>query len=246
MKNYGLGPMLGLSVAMLLATACSPRTFTKEGFSYRPYSEKEFKQEKDGIITELRTVDSTPPAFTASVQACARSGQPGFDEKGNAVYEQINLALPNQMWNQVAITNNTEHVIRFNQVAVRLKDPSGNSYEPLTREDLEASLLNSRPCSTTQNAAGQYRMTKLIDRNMEIVPGSTSSGWVAFVPANKKMTGTWKFAIYDVPTKVDDTGKPTKVTKFDIRTTAIKAITTYRQEHFFAPAVAIETKEIKE
>jgi hypothetical protein len=186
----------GVVVILLLALACAPTTFTQTRLQWRPYNEAEYKQAKDGIIIEMRDVRQLPEAFFATVPACDRAGRLLINQYGNPVTERVSLAAPGQFWEQVAITNQTDHIVRLNTVAIRLFDPSGNQLEPLTKEDLESAFLSRRPCPSSQQAARQIRAIKLIDRNMEIVPNSTASGWIAFAPPSMQMPGVWKFAFY--------------------------------------------------
>jgi hypothetical protein len=155
----------------------------------------------------------------------------------------VSFARRGQFWELLALTNQTDHVIRMNQVAIRVFDPSGNQIEPLTKDDLNSRLLSDRPCSSSHQAINQFRAIKVFDRNMEIVPGTTSTFWVAFAPPSMQMPGVWKFAIYEVPVKVDDAGRPTRTTRFDMRVIATQFVDTFTKESPFAEPKLVETKE---
>lgn len=204
-------------VVSFLATACAPETFTRTRIVWKPYAEGDSKQEKEGVIAELKFAKQLPESFFATVQACNQAGQLLVDRSGNAIVERVNFGRRGQYWQLLALTNQTDHVIRMNQVVIRLFDPGGNQIEPLTKDDLYARLLSERPCMSTKQAINQFRAIKVFDRNMEIVPGTTSTFWVAFAPPSMQMPGVWKFAIYEVPVKIDDAGRPTRTTRFDMR-----------------------------
>jgi hypothetical protein len=172
----------------------------------------------------MRDVRQLPEAFFATVIACDRAGRLLVDRYGNPVTERVGLTSPGQFWEQVAITNQTDHIVRLNTVAIRLFDPSGNQLEPLTKEDLESAFLSRRPCRSSEQAARQIRAIKLIDRNMEIVPNSTATGWLPFAPPSLQMPGIWKFTFYDIPVRIDQSGRTTKATQFEMRSIAKKYV----------------------
>src|SRR6266436_6151003 len=198
--------LFGMIIA-LLVTACGPVTYTQTRTAYKPYGEGESRQEKEGVIAELKHTTNFPESFYATVQACNQYGQLVFDSNRNPVLERVSFARQGQFWQLVALTNQTNHVMRLNTVAIRVFDPGGNQLEPLSKDDLSARLLGERPCGSSQQAMSQFRANKVFDRNMEIVPGTTTEFWVAFQPPSVGMPGVWKYAIYDVPVKVDDAGR---------------------------------------
>ena len=230
-------------VISLLASACGPTSFTRTRMVWKPYDARESKQEKDGVIAELQLTEKAPASFFATVQACDQYGRLIVDLNRNPQLEQVSIRRAGQMWQLLALTNQTEHVIRLNQVAIRAFDPGGNQIEPLTMNDLYARLLRDRPCHSSSQAINQFRAIKIFDRNMEIVPGTTSTFWIVFVPPSTDMPGVWKFAIYEVPVTVNEAGHPTRTTRFEMRVVATQFVDTYRQEPFDAPKL-IETKAV--
>ena len=208
--------------------------------------EGDSRQEKEGIIAELKHIKNFPAPFFATVQKCNQYGQLIITRDGNPVLEQVSFARPGQFWELVALTNQTNHVIRLNTVAIRVFDPSGNQLEPLSKDDLGARLLGERPCISSQQALNQFRAIKVFDRNMEIVPSTTTEFWVAFNPPAADMPGVWKYAIYDVPVKVDEAGRTTKATRFEMRVVATKFIDTYTRDSPFAQPRLVGTKEVSQ
>ncbi len=227
-----------------LVSACGPVTYTATRIAYKPYAPGETRQEKDGLVAELSLPKAFPPTFFATVQACNAVGRLLIDPYGNPVLERVPFFRSGQYWQELALTNQTDHVIRLNGVAIRIFDPSGNQLEPLSKNDLAARLLGERPCPSSQRALAQFRAIKVFDRNIEIVPKTTSAFWVPFQAPSLGMPGVWKVAIYDVPVQVDETGRPTKTTRFEMRLVVTRLVDTYRRENAFAAPQLIGTQEI--
>jgi hypothetical protein len=223
---------------------CGPVTYTSTRIAYKPYAPGETRQEREGVVAEIHMPRGFGPEFFATVQACDRLGRLVIDGNRNPLMEQISFVRAGQFWQLVALTNQTEHVLRLNGVAVRVFDPAGNQLEPLTKADLRARLLGERPCPSSHRAINQFQSIKVFDRNMEIVPGTTTTFWVPFNTPSLGMPGVWKIAVYDVPVRVDEAGRPTKTTRFEMRLVVTRLVDVYRRDNAFAPARLIETKEI--
>lgn len=234
---------LAILVAIAMLTACGPTTFTRARMEYAPYSAGELRQEKDGVIVELKPGTQLPPSFVATVARCDQYGRILVDASGRPVMEELSLARPGQMWHEIAITNHTDHVIRMNGVVLRLFDPGGSQYEALTRGDLAAHLYRERPCSSTAQASHIFQSIKVFDRNIEVVPKTTSTFWVPFLPGSKAMTGVWKFSVYELPVRLDSAGRPTRTTEFHLRLVAKEVVETLRRENPLAPATVISASE---
>jgi len=238
-----LGCILFAIIVSLLVTACTPPTFTRTRTVWKPYAEGESKQEKAGVIVELKHAEEVPESFFATVRACDQSGRLLIDGRGIPVTEKVSFARHGQFWKLMALTNQTGHVIRLNQVTIRVFDPAGNQLEPLTTDDLSARLLSERPCSSSPQAVNQLRAIKIFDRKWEIVPGTTATFWVVFAPPSIRMAGVWKFVI-TVLDKVDEAGRTTQATQFELRGVVTQFIDTYTRERPFAQPKLIETKEV--
>jgi hypothetical protein len=105
---------------------------TRTRVVFDPYSPADSRQTKDGVVAELKFTREYPPSFIATVQRCDAAGRMVVDSLGQPVNERVSMARPGQMWEQIALTNQTDHVLRLNSVVIRLFDPSGNQIEPLT------------------------------------------------------------------------------------------------------------------
>lgn len=235
--------LLSTILAASLLTACGPATFTRKTYVWQPFDQRENRQQKDNVTVELKFVDELPPSFFATVAACDQYGRVVVNSAGRPVAERITLGTNDQVWQQIAITNGTENVLRLNGVVVRLFDPAGSQFNVLTMTDLRAELLSKRPCPSTQQAMGIFAANAIFDRNIEVVPGTTSTFWVAFRPASRQMAGIWKVALYDVPVSLDPAGRPLRTTRFETRITVKEVDQTFRRESLMTKPELIESRE---
>ncbi len=213
--------MGALALCLLVAlTGCMQTTRTFTRVEFKPYSAAEQVQEKEGVVFESHDVQEWPATFYADVQMCNEARQPIIDSKGLPIMERISFAQSNQWWEKYSITNNTDHVLRLNRTIIRLFDPAGNEYEAVDKNEISATLLANRPCMTTHEALPRIKLIKMFDRNTEVLPKTTSTGWIAFSTASINLPGLWKVAIYEVPVEVDAAGVPTKTTHFEFRAIA--------------------------
>lgn len=233
-----------LALATVLVSACGPATFQRKLIVWEPFDARESRQQKDNVTLELTLITEVPSSFNVTVARCNQLGQPVLDQNGRPVAEQISPATNDQVWKKVAVTNNTENVLRLNSVVIRLFDPGANQYSALTFDDLKMELYAKRPCASTEQAMNMFRVNKIFDRNMEIVPGTTSTFYVAFKPASRLMPGIWKFALYDVPVSVDAAGRPTRTTRFETRIAVKEVTSTYTRESLLAKPVLVEQRQL--
>lgn len=229
-----------LAVLVGLASACGPSISTQVRYDMQAFDQNENKQTKDGITVENKPVKEMPANFYATVEDCTRPP----NQDGSPAMTNVQFPAVGQLWYQVAITNDTEHVVRLNSVIVRLFDPAGNQWESLTKDELVSEFQVNFPCPSGNKAVSKFRSIKLIERNAEILPHTTITGWLAFKPTDWRIPGMWKLAVYEVPIATDDAGKVTKTTRFEFRQVVKKFIDTYRQEGMFSSPKLVDTKEV--
>lgn len=240
--------------SMLVATiaGCGPTTRTAMRMGYKPYDVKEYRQTKDGLTVENKELKELPSQFFANGQACNDQGVPVFkaDLAGKATNEpeiqKFSFLAPGQQVYQVAITNENENVVRLNSAVIRLFDPAGNALEPVSKEDAVSELIARRPCASTNVAVAQFKTIKFLDRNVELLPKMTWTGWLVFQPASNAMPGIWKLALYDLPTQTDPAGNVTRRTRFELRTVSTKYIDTYVRAGPFEPEKLTKSEEAKD
>jgi Putative peptidoglycan binding domain len=234
-------PLLSLAIAgvSLFLAACAPMTRTHTRMEFTPYAPGELRQEKDGITIEIgdRRVENDP-SFQLRVFQCNAAGQLIVDANRQPRVVNALINGQGQLWRQVQITNRTRHVLRLNGVVLRLFDPGATQYEPLTFDDIRADLGVRHPCGISPASEASMRAVKIFNRNIEIVPETTSSFWVAFKPATLMVEGVWKFAAYEIPSVVDEAGRPTRTTRFEMRLLAkMTSVTTTQDSPFERPRV---------
>lgn len=241
-----LARLLLLVVIAFVLPACAPmQPVVTERARTQWAQGDEMSQTKSNVTLEMKKMDKFPDNFSVNAQLCNEYGQRLVDQAGRPVMGGFSYNQHDQTWFQVALTNSTDHVLRLNQVVVRLFDPATNSMEPLAREELDAGFAASataRSCGMAMQAMGQFRAIKLFNRNMEVIPGTTETFWVSF-RNTALVPGTWKFAMYDVPIKLDEAGRPVKTEKFEIRRTLKKYVDVYTRTGFQQP-VLTQTREV--
>jgi len=230
-------------IATAFLAGCGATTYSRKTIVWEPFAAAESRQQKDNVTVEISFVESLPPSFTVTVARCDQFGRIVVDKNNRPIAENLTLGTNDQTWQKVAITNGTENVLRLNGVVIRLFDPAANQYSAMTFDDLRAELYSKRPCPSTEQAMNMFRVNKIFDRNMEIVPGSTTTFWVAFKPTSRTMTGLWKFALYDVPVSLDAAGRPTRTTRFETRIAVKEVEETFRRESLTATPQLLERRE---
>jgi hypothetical protein len=111
-------------------------------------------------------------------------------------------------------------------------DPAGIQYETLSKDELYSEVyshltpdLKAEQSYPIINSSS--KSLKMIDRNTELLPDYTTTGYILYVPDNFKMTGTWKLAIYEFPVETDDSGRSIKTINFTFRSISKKYIDQY-------------------
>lgn len=228
----------------LLTTACGPQITKKTRFDWRPYNQTEDLQTSDGVTVENKRLKSFPSSFFAETQMCNRSGEL-LNEQGKPVIGKVAFHQQGQVWFQLAVTNDTDHIIRMNRTVIRYFDPAGNQFEPLSKDDLMSDFMDAAlACPSHVKLSNRFKRIKLLDGSTEILPKTTVTGWVAFRPDSLEIPGMWKFSLYEVPVATDEAGKVTKTTNFDIRSVVKKYVDTYRSEDGFSAPKLVSSKEV--
>lgn len=241
MKRFTL-----LLVTVLVWNAgCGPVMSQRDRWAWKAYDDKEWKQERDGIVVETRSRQTYPPEFVASAQKCNGNQLVVDAITSQPLMEQVNLLPPASLFWDITITNNTDHVVRLSRAVIRLFDPSGNQYEPLGIDDMQAMLSTNRPCPSTPQILPRLKMAKFYNRNVEIVPKTSFSGFVVFQPSAAAIPGVWKVAIYEIPSQTDKAGKVVKTVGFELRSIEQHFVDHYYQENAFAPAQLKNSEEVR-
>jgi hypothetical protein len=84
---------------------------------------------------------------------------------------------------------------------------------------------------------------RFIGPNTELLPGTTTTGYLVFLPADNQLSGTWKLSLYEIPVKVDAAGNVVAKTRFDFAFVRKRLQDTYSQE-FMSARQLVSTKEV--
>ncbi|TAK04027.1 hypothetical protein EPO34_02620 [Patescibacteria group bacterium] len=243
--------VLVAAATLVVLVACGTIKTTRDRYAVVPYDEKEFRQEKDGLIVEFKPVDTYPPELIVNLASCSETYQQQMQRQktgGEAPREDVLILDPRrgEYFSRVTVTNTSDHVVRMTTGVFKLFDPANNANDAMTKDDIVASIEGARSCANTAEATAKARNIKLFDRAVELVPNSSFSGWIVFKVAPEIMStpGTWKVALYELPIAVDDAGKVTKTTRFEIRSISKKFVDRYEQANMFAAPQLVGTDEV--
>jgi hypothetical protein len=207
---------------IVLMVSCAGN-FIKERYVWIPYNESENRQTKENITVERHSLNILPPEFYIHNRKDRYSGKN---------LPPILLAPKGGLIEKISITNNTKHVIRLGHAVFRAFDPAGNQYPILTKDELQAEIFSQL---TPEMHAEQslpiirssIRTIKLINRNTELLPNYTTTGYIIYVPNDIQMSGVWKLEIYEFPVKTDDAGRALTTINFSFRSISKKYIDSY-------------------
>lgn len=261
----------GAAVAAALALAGCLTLPPQKVMEYesKPYSASEFVQVKDGLKVELiggpaivGNSNPLPPEFVRSAIKCDSSGKPLYGSGDPRIVnpadggrpklavplfnvaaqtEEVRILQPGMWVQKLTITNQTGHVIRLNTAVVRLFDPSGTQATPIALDEIKAYLLGSRFCPTTRDVVASLTGLSLLNREVEIVPRTSFTGFVVFRP-QQPVPGVWKLAIYELPTQTNAAGQVVKTTQFEIRSVLQRYEATYETEFGKPPRLVQRTE----
>jgi hypothetical protein len=241
-KARVLSVLAGFLIALGLM-GCGTTTFTKSHLGFEPFAADENMQTKSGITIERCMLKGSPFDFFATVQGCTPcTGEMHIDSDGTPVMKRV-VALPkNSRVEKIAITNNTGHVIRLNPTVFAAFDPADHQFDILSKEDIISCLMQERPCASTEQLAQQLSRVKVIDRNTELPPNSTTTGYLVY-KTEGPVPGVWRLSIHELPIETNSAGSPTQTVNFDFRSVCKVYKNTYQKEPFAEP-VLVSTEEV--
>lgn len=235
--------------AGLLGAGCGPMLSTQTRLETVPAPDNTGTISKDGLVVEIPKLKEFPPQLTLSVDSCnEETGARLVNDKGNAVKTTAIVAPVGARLYPLKIANQTDHVIRLQGTVIRLFDPAENQIEPMSKEDLTGATIGTlQQRGVCLHEAMKFQtalMTvKLIGANTELLPGTTTTGFLFFMPPKADLVGTWKLSLYEFPVKVDASGAPVAKTRFDFAYLSKKYEDTYEQA-FMGERKLVSTKEV--
>ena len=241
MNRQGIRVVWGVfGIICLILSGCGPTTLTQTRFVFEPYSKTEEKQTKSKITIERIGLKEIPSEFYVTLQMC----NPSTGSLYSSLMETVQALPTGSMLEKFSITNDTGHIVRFNSIIIAAFDPADNQYDIISKDEIVAAKIIDRPCSNTYMIADKLKSIKFIDKNTELLPNRTTTGYIVYKPIDIKVPGSWKISFYDLPVETNSAGIPIKTINFDFRSIAKKYIDTYNQESFFAAPIKVSTKEI--
>lgn len=208
-----------VTVLLVLVWGCGP--VITETFRYEIKTMEPAKNLQDlgFIVIENVKLKELPPALLVDVPQLSAEGKVLVDDKGKMKMQKASLFPAGTLFYSINITNKTDHVVRLTTAVIRLFDPASNDYTPLSYDDLY-SLWNTNYMSWAsydyQGFSGltnRLKTLKIIDQRTELLPNLPYKGYIAFQPADLRLTGTYKLTFYDIPVEVDAAGKVTKTVR---------------------------------
>ncbi len=226
---------------------CGPTTFTRVRVDFQQYDKNEDKQTREGITIERHDLKEAPPEFYANVQVCdPDTGRLRFDFYDKPIMEKTLVVPRGVMIDKISITNKTGHIVRLNSTIIAVFDPADNQFNMLDKQEIFSYLIQERLCPNTRQTRqlqNQLNIIKLIDRNTELLPNRTTTGYLMYKPHDTNIPGIWKLSFYELPVETNAAGAVTKTVNFDFRSVLKKYIDTYKQENAFAKPVKVSTEE---
>jgi hypothetical protein len=230
--------VLALACTSLLAVGCGPTlsTSVRTETAFAPGNTGVLSQ--DGLTIEVPNLKQMPEVFRVEVPVCDSNGNPVVNSGSGLASTTTITALPigGDLF-QVKLTNQTDHVVRLQGSVIRLFDPGENQIEPQSKEEVVATA--SRPSNLAKQSACPAAAAKITDAlttvrfigaNTELLPGTTTTGYLMFLPPNVELPGTWKLSLYEITVKVDAVGAAVAKTRFDFGYVRKKFQDTYSTE----------------
>lgn len=228
-----------LLALITLITSCGPVT---KAYIRSTFDEVEKDQNRisknDVTITAKALVGEqkdTVPAFFASYNVKNQYGK--LENRKSNIFFFTDIIVF-----EVQIENHTNHVLRMLGTVTKLIDPTSNTHDPLTQSDIISFWTGYAEANAVAN---QVRNIKLINSNMEILPGYSTTGYLVFRKDFTETPGVYKLAIFDLTTKVDKIGNPTEKTAFEFRYAVKKFRETYEEDMFSGSKKLLSSEEIK-
>lgn len=241
----------------ILATTlgCGGGIIVRDKWEVGDYTPTQLRQENGGVKVTFKPAARDETELVGEVQACdPRTGLPAvyrdgegptLRDNGKPIIEAVALAPKETWWVKVTIENNTDHIVRLDRSVVKLMDPAGNAHELLSKDEVEALLMAARPCSTTANLLPRLALIKLFTRQIELLPSTSYTAWLAFNPKVENLiAGTWKTVLYEVPVETDPAGNVIKTTRFELPTAIRHYRETYKSGGMFGSDAFVSREEV--
>ena len=241
--------VVALVCGALFTIGCGPVLSTQVRMETVPAPDNTGQVFKEGLVVEVPDLKKLPEQFAIQAAVCGSDGIPLVDASTRApvVKDAVGLPIGAELY-QLKLSNQTDHVVRLQGAIIRLFDPAENQIEPMSKEDAIAAatrtLSNQGICSSeAPKIMAALSTVKFIGPNTELLPGTTTTGYLLFLPQRPDLPGVWKLSLYEIPVKVDAAGSTIARTRFDFAYLRKKFEDTYSQE-FMGDRKLLNSKEI--
>jgi len=242
-------------LCVVFVVGCGPTTTNKTIFEWEKIEGQEDVQDTADLRFEFSSAKQLPPAAMGKAPILMSNGQ--MLREGSSLGTFALEADPThkpQLLDQsifptsmvifpVTITNNTDHVVRLTTAVIRVFDPSGSDFSPVTSEDIQLEWYSMFPVWQSYDPASyavfltKVKTAKLITPGTELLPKLPYKGYLVFKPTSLEVPGVWKLTMYDIPVEVDPAGKVTKTVMVEYRSELVKYNCVYMTKGLGSPTV---------
>jgi len=220
---------LAVSLLLLVFGCVAPTTYTKIWYEMDPSTPE--TQAKDNVMITVKYVEksyeaiSRYPEFSVHRERLPTEGGSwgaitSADKNENLWYEFPGITIFH-----CTLGNGTGHILRMRDARAYLV-ASGKNFPALQKQELgePGPPLDSKWRIELKKLVTKNRRLKLInDFSTEILPGQTYEGFLFFEVDPAEAT-SGKLSFFDVTTRTDAAGNPTKKTTFEWKIIQRKAV----------------------
>ena len=244
-KFYAFRIVELLLILQLMIIGCTPRTITKTRYEFVPYQPGDLKQTKENITIECKPLHLYPEEFYINFQGCdSKTKQLSTYNDGTVKMERTIIIPDNLFIQEIKITNSTDKLIKLSSITIIARDPSNQPIYMLDNEGIANLLTFNKTYSSTNKLPNQLQHIKFIDHNSEILPNSTTTGYLIYNPIEPIFPGVWRLSMLDVPAKTNSSGQITKTVNFNFIFVQKEYCDTFEKKFPFIKYKKISTEEV--
>ena len=166
---------------------------------------------KGDVTIKVRSFSGEAVDAISRVDYCDQDGRLIYAPVGVPAQKVIPLTNKKQIWFEVSIRNDGEHIVSITSLKSRLMGARGQSATPYTQKQLVKEAAAKGRCYSPFVASADK--VDFLALDFELLPGVVVKGLVGFsADILKKSHGS--FVLYDIPTKTDASGNVIKKSKF--------------------------------
>lgn len=221
-----------LAFAFLIG-GCGPVTTTKTIFEWQTPPDQNPVQDVGSIRVEFQAGGDISPTARTKIPVINSKGQYLASSETEIQLMDATVFPPGTVPYPVTVTNLTDHIVRFSTAVIRLFDPAGEDFQPLSSLECLSEWTDRFPDwpalgpTSWKTFETKVKTMKMISPATELLPNIPYKGYLVFKPTSVQVPGIWKVTLYDIPVETDDAGKITKTVKVEYRSELQKFNCTY-------------------